>query len=113
LLVNLDGRLKPGFFVQAYSQRQGGKDNFSFQERAWNYRLRRLQSISGERQSRIRETDSAAGQTEDERGRRFEVAEGLKPGIAWPLLFRRFARRATVEEKSKQERRRLSSAHSV
>jgi len=42
-----------------------------------------------------------AGQTEDERGRRFEVAEGLKPGdrVACSHL-RRFAEGAVVREQS-------------
>jgi membrane fusion protein (multidrug efflux system) len=80
LLVNLDGRLKPGFFVQASIPSEKEEKTIFLPERAVNYRygVYKVFLLNGnhvsERQIR------PAGQTEDERGRRFEVAEGLKPG---------------------------------
>src|SRR6266403_1300969 len=80
LLVNLDGRLKPGFFVQASIPSQKEEKTIFLPERAVNYRygVYKVFLLNGNRVSekQIR----PAGQTEDERGRRFEVAEGLKPG---------------------------------
>src|SRR5229473_1203511 len=80
LLVNLDGRLKPGFFVQASIPSEKEEKTIFLPERAVNYRygVYKVFLLSGNRVSerQIR----PAGQTEDERGRRFEVAEGLKPG---------------------------------
>jgi len=80
LLVNLDGRLKPGFFVQASIPSSKEEKTIFLPERAVNYRygVYKVFLVSGNRVSerQIR----PAGQTEDERGRRFEVAEGLKPG---------------------------------
>lgn len=80
LLVNLDGRLKPGFFVQASIPSEKEEKTIFLPERAVNYRygVYKVFLLNGnhvsERQIR------PAGQTEDDRGRRFEVAEGLKPG---------------------------------
>jgi RND family efflux transporter MFP subunit len=80
LLVNLDGRLKPGFFVQASIPSEKEEKTIFLPERAVSYRygVYKVFLLNGnhvsERQIR------PAGQTEDERGRRFEVAEGLKPG---------------------------------
>ena len=80
LLVNLDGRLKPGFFVQASIPSAKEEKTIFLPEGAVNYRygVYKVFLVSGnhvsERQIR------PAGQTDDERGRRFEVAEGLKPG---------------------------------
>jgi RND family efflux transporter MFP subunit len=80
LLPNPDGRLKPGFFVQASIPSEKQETTISLPERAVNYRygVYKVFLLNGnhvsERQIR------PAGQTEDERGRRFEVAEGLKPG---------------------------------
>src|SRR6266704_830906 len=80
LLVNLDGRLKPGFFVQASIPSEKQDKTIFLPENAVNYRygVYKVFLLDGnhvsERQIR------PAGQTEDERGRRFEVAEGLKPG---------------------------------
>jgi RND family efflux transporter MFP subunit len=80
LLPNLDGRLKPGFFVQASIPSEKQETTIFLPERAVNYRygVYKVFLLSGnhvsERQIR------PAGQTEDEHGRRFEVAEGLKPG---------------------------------
>lgn len=80
LLVNLDGRLKPGFFVQASIPSEKEEKTIFLPEGAVNYRygVYKVFLVNGnhvsERQIR------PAGQTEDERGRRFEVAEGVKPG---------------------------------
>ena len=82
LLVNLDGRLKPGFFVQASIPSEKEEKTIFLPERAVNYRygVYKVFLLNGNRVSerQIR----PAGQTEDDRGRRFEVAEGLKPGAA-------------------------------
>lgn len=80
LLVNADGRLKPGFFVQASIPSEKEEKTIFLPERAVNYRygVYKVFLLHGnqvsERQIR------PAGQTEDQHGRRFEVAEGLKPG---------------------------------
>src|SRR3989442_408092 len=80
LLGNLDGRLKPGFFVQASIPSEKEEKTIFLPERAVNYRygVYKVFLLNGNRVSehQIR----PAGQTEDENGRRFEVAEGLKPG---------------------------------
>ena len=80
LLDNPDGRLKPGFFLQASIPSEKEEKTIFLPEQAVNYRygVYKVFLISGNRVSerQIR----PAGQTEDERGRRFEVAEGLKPG---------------------------------
>jgi membrane fusion protein, multidrug efflux system len=80
LLVNLDGRLKPGFFLQASIPSQKEEKTIFLPERAVNYRygVYKVFLLNGNRvaEHQIR----PAGQTEDEHGRRFEVAEGLKPG---------------------------------
>jgi RND family efflux transporter MFP subunit len=80
LLANPDGRLKPGFFLQASIPSEKEEKTIFLPESAVNYRygVYKVFLLHGnhvsERQIR------PAGQTEDERGRRFEVAEGLKPG---------------------------------
>jgi len=80
LLANLDGRLKPGFFLQASIPSEKEDKAIFLPERAVNYRygVYKVFLLNGNRvtERQIR----PAGQTEDERGRRFEVAEGLKPG---------------------------------
>ena len=80
LLVNLDGRLKPGFFVQASIPSSKEEKTIFLPYRAVSYRygVYKVFLVNGNRVSekQIR----PAGQTEDERGRRFEVADGLKPG---------------------------------
>lgn len=80
LLENLDGRLKPGFFLQASIPSEKEEKTIFLPEQAVNYRygVYKVFLVHGNRVSehQIR----PAGQTEDERGRRFEVAEGLKPG---------------------------------
>lgn len=80
LLGNLDGRLKPGFFVQASIPSRKEEKTIFLPEQAVNYRygVYKVFLLNGNRvtERQIR----PAGQTEDERGRRIEVAEGLKPG---------------------------------
>ena len=80
LLVNLDGKLKPGFFAQASIPSEKEEKAIFLPENAVNYRygVYKVFLLNGNRVSerQIR----PAGQTEDEHGRRFEVAEGLKPG---------------------------------
>jgi RND family efflux transporter MFP subunit len=101
LLVNLDGRLKPGFFVQASIPTQKEEKTIFLPERAVNYRygVYKVFLVNGNRVSekQIR----PAGQTEDQRGRRFEVAEGLKPGDRVAVAISGDLHDgATVEEKS-------------
>jgi membrane fusion protein, multidrug efflux system len=87
LLENLDGRLKPGFFLQASIPSEKQEKTIFLPYTAVNYRygVYKVFLLNGNRVSerQIR----PAGQTEDERGRRFEVAEGLKPGdrVAVPV----------------------------
>ncbi|HEX8878894.1 MAG TPA: efflux RND transporter periplasmic adaptor subunit [Candidatus Acidoferrum sp.] len=80
LLLNLDGKMKPGFFVEASIPSEKEEKTLFLPENAVNYRygVYKVFLLNGNRVSerQIR----PAGQTEDERGRRFEVAEGLKPG---------------------------------
>jgi membrane fusion protein, multidrug efflux system len=80
LLANPSGRLKPGFFVQASIPSEKQETTIFLPENAVNYRygVYKVFLLNGNRVSehQIR----PAGQTEDERGHRFEVAEGLKPG---------------------------------
>jgi len=80
MLANPDGRLKPGFFLQASIPSEKEEKTIFLPEQAVNYRygVYKVFLLNGNRVSerQIR----PAGQTEDERGRRFEVAEGLKPG---------------------------------
>ena len=101
LLVNLDGRLKPGFFVQASIPSEKEEKTIFLPERAVSYRygVYKVFLVNGNRVSerQIR----PAGQTEDQRGRRFEVAEGLKPGDRVAVAISGDLRDgATVEEKS-------------
>jgi len=80
LLMNLDGRLKPGFFLQASIPSSKSEKTILLSERAVNYRygVYKVFLLHGNRVTErlIR----PAGQTEDQRGRRFEIAEGVKPG---------------------------------
>lgn len=80
LLMNSDGRLKPGFFVKASIPSEKTEKTIFLPERAVNYRygVYKVFLLQGDRVSehQIR----PAGQTEDQRGKRFEIAEGLKPG---------------------------------
>jgi RND family efflux transporter MFP subunit len=87
LLANPDGRLKPGFFLQASIPSEKQDKAIFLPERAVNYRygVYKVFLLNGnhvtERQIR------PAGQTEDEHGRRFEVAAGLSLGdrVAVPI----------------------------
>jgi RND family efflux transporter MFP subunit len=80
LIANLDGRLKPGFFLQASIPSEKQDKAIFLPERAVNYRygVYKVFLLNGNRvtERQIR----PAGQTEDEHGRRFEVAEGLTLG---------------------------------
>ena len=80
MLDNRNNRLKPGFFVQASLPSEKEEKAIFIPEPAVNYRygVYKVFLVNGDRVSerQIR----PAGQTEDARGRRFEVAEGLKPG---------------------------------
>jgi RND family efflux transporter MFP subunit len=80
LLENKNNRLKPGFFVQASVPSDKAEKAIFVAEPAVNYRygVYKVFLLNGDRVSerQIR----PAGQMEDSRGRRFEVAEGLKPG---------------------------------
>lgn len=80
LLPNADGRLKPGFFVQASIPSKKEERTIFLPENAVNYRygVYKVFLLNGNRvfERQIR----PAGQTDDQRGKRFEVAEGLKPG---------------------------------
>ncbi len=103
LLMNTDGRLKPGFFVQASIPSNKEEKTIFLPEQAVNYRygVYKVFLLNGNRVSekQIR----PAGQTEDSRGRRFEVAEGLKPGDRVAIAVSGDLRDgATVEEKSEE-----------
>ena len=103
LLINADGRLKPGFFVQASIPSNKEEKTIFLPEQAVNYRygVYKVFLLNGNRVSekQIR----PAGQTEDSRGRRFEVAEGLKPGDRVAIAVSGDLRDgATVEEKSEE-----------
>jgi RND family efflux transporter MFP subunit len=87
LLDNKAGRLKPGFFVQASLPSEKEDKAIFVPEPSVNYRygVYKVFLVTG---NRVAEKQILpAGQTEDERGRRFEVAEGLKPGdrVATPV----------------------------
>jgi len=80
LIENHDGRLKPGFFLQASLPSERQDKAIFVPEEAVNYRygVYKVFIVNG---NRVAERQiHPAGQTEDERGRRFEVADGLKPG---------------------------------
>jgi len=80
LLTNLDGRLKPGFFVQASIPSVKEEKTIYLPEQAVNYRYG-VYKVFLLNANRVTERQiRPAGQTEDARGKRFEVAEGLKPG---------------------------------
>ena len=87
LMDNKAGRLKPGFFVQASIPSEKEDKAIFVSEAAVNYRygVYKVFLVKGNRvaEKQIR----PAGQTEDQQGRRFEVAEGLKPGdiVAAPI----------------------------
>ena len=80
LIQNTDGRLKPGFFVQASLLSKRENKAIFVPERAVNYRYG-VYKVFVVNDNRVSERQiRPAGQTEDEHGRRFEVAEGLKAG---------------------------------
>lgn len=87
LLDNRAGRLKPGFFVQASMPSQKEEKAIFVPELAVNYRygVYKVFLVKGNRvaEKQVR----PAGQTEDQHGQRFEVAEGLNPGdrVAAPI----------------------------
>jgi RND family efflux transporter MFP subunit len=87
LLENKNGRLKPGFFLQASMPSEKMEKAIFVPYAAVNYRygVYKVFMLRGDRvnERQIR----PAGQSEDEKGRRFEVAEGLRPGdrVAAPV----------------------------
>ena len=80
IIENHDARLKAGFFVQASIPSEKEEKTISVPEAAVNYRygVYKVFLVNGNRvnERQIR----PAGQSENEHGRRFEVAEGLKAG---------------------------------
>jgi RND family efflux transporter MFP subunit len=80
IIDNHETRLKPGFFVQASVPSEKEERTIFVPEAAVSYRygVYKVFLLNGNRVSehQIR----PAGQSEDARGRRFEVAEGLKAG---------------------------------
>jgi len=80
MVDNRDGRLKPGFFVQASVPSEKEEQAIFVPAAAINYRygVYKVFLVNGNRvtERQIR----PAGQIQDEKGWRFEVAEGLKPG---------------------------------
>jgi membrane fusion protein (multidrug efflux system) len=80
LIDNRDGRLKPGFFVQASLPSEKEERALFVPEAAVHYRYG-VYKVFVVNAGRVSERQiRPAGQTEDQQGRRFEVAEGLKPG---------------------------------
>jgi RND family efflux transporter MFP subunit len=80
IIENHDARLKAGFFVQASIPSEKEEKTIFVPEAAVNYRygVYKVFLVNG---NRVNERQiQPAGQSEDERGRRFEVAEGLKVG---------------------------------
>ncbi len=87
LLDNNAGRLKPGFFVQASMPSEKEETAIFVPEPAVNYRygVYKVFLLNGDKVAE--KQILPAGQTEDQKGQRFEVAEGLKPGdrVAAPV----------------------------
>jgi RND family efflux transporter MFP subunit len=80
LLVNSDGRLKPGFFVQASVPSEKVEKTIFLPETAVNYRYG-VYKVFLLRGNQVTEHEiHPGGQTEDQRGKRFEVTEGLNAG---------------------------------
>jgi RND family efflux transporter MFP subunit len=80
MIENREARLKPGFFVQASIPSDKEEKTITVPEAAVNYRygVYKVFLVNGDR---VNERQiKPAGQSEDDRGRRFEVAEGLKAG---------------------------------
>ena len=87
LIDNHDGRLKPGFFVQASLPSEKEEKALFIPEAAVNYRYG-VYKVFVVNADRVKERQiRPAGQTEDQKGRRFEVAEGLNSGdrVAAPV----------------------------
>jgi RND family efflux transporter MFP subunit len=80
LIANKDGRLKPGFFVQAALPSERQEKAIFVPEQAVNYRygVYKVFVVNGNKVSERQ--IHPAGQTDDEHGKRFEIADGLKPG---------------------------------
>jgi RND family efflux transporter MFP subunit len=80
IVDNRDGRLKPGFFLQASLPSEKRERAIFVPAAAVNYRygVYKVFVLNGDRVSerQIR----PAGQRQDEKGWRFEIAEGLRPG---------------------------------
>jgi RND family efflux transporter MFP subunit len=80
IIENHDARLKAGFFVQASIPSEKAEKTISIPAAAVSYRygVYKVFVVNGNRvnERQIR----PAGQSEDEKGRRFEVAEGLRAG---------------------------------
>ena len=80
MLDNHDGKLKPGFFVQASMPSEKEEKAIFVPAAAVNYRygVYKVFLLNG---SRVTERQiRPAGQTQDDKGWRFEIAEGLNPG---------------------------------
>lgn len=80
IIDNREARLKAGFFVQASIPSEKEEKTLSVPEAAVNYRygVYKVFLVNGDR---VNERQiKPAGQSEDDKGRRFEVAEGLKAG---------------------------------
>jgi RND family efflux transporter MFP subunit len=87
LLDNKTGRLKPGFFVQASMPSEKEEKAIFVPDPAVNYRYG-VYKVFLVKENRVAEKQiRPAGQTEDQQGQRFEVAEGLTPGdrVAAPI----------------------------
>ena len=87
MVDNRDGRLKPGFFAQASVPSEKEEQAIFVPAAAVNYRygVYKVFLVNGNRvlERQVR----PAGQMQDEKGWRFEIAEGLKAGdrVASPL----------------------------
>jgi RND family efflux transporter MFP subunit len=87
LLDNKNGRLKPGFFVQASIPSEREDQALFVPEGAVNYHYGVYKVFLVTGNEVVEKQILPARQTEDQQGQRFEVAEGLKPGdrVAVPI----------------------------
>ncbi len=87
LLDNKQGRLKPGFFVQASIPSEKEDKAIFVPASAVGYRYGVYKVFLLKGNQVVEKQIQPAGQTEDKQGQRFEVAEGLKPGdrVAAPI----------------------------
>jgi len=87
LLDNKNGRLKPGFFVQASIPSEREDQALFVPEGAVNYRYGVYKVFLVKGNEVVEKQILPAGQSEDQQGQRFEVAEGLKAGdrVAAPI----------------------------